>query len=155
VRLEVARVGRAHGLRGEVAVTFTSNRPERTMPGSRLYADDRPLVVLTAREHQNRWLVRFEGVEDRTQAEQLLGQVLTADALPGDEPAGDLWVHELIGCAVVDRDGCRVGVVESVEANPAHDLLVLDTGVLIPVVFVTEHCPGRVVVDVPDGLFEV
>ena len=60
-RLEVARVGRAHGLRGEVAVTFTSNRPERTEVGARLYAGDRELVITTARRHQGRWLVRFAG----------------------------------------------------------------------------------------------
>ena len=61
-RLEVGRVGRAHGLRGEVAVTFTSNRPERTAAGARLFAGDRELVIVAAREHQGRWLVQFEGV---------------------------------------------------------------------------------------------
>jgi 16S rRNA processing protein RimM len=44
--------------------------------------------------------------------------------------------------------------VVAVEANPAHDLLVLDDGALVPVVFVVEHTPGRVVVDPPAGLLE-
>jgi 16S rRNA processing protein RimM len=152
MRLEVARVGRAHGLRGEVAVTFTSNRPERTAPGARMYAADRELVVRSARQHQHRWLVHFDGVDDRTTAEQLLGVVLTAD--PIDDHA-ELWVHELVGAEVVDRAGTRIGTVTAVEANPAHDLLVLDTGPLVPIVFVVERDGGRIVVEVPDGLLEL
>jgi len=154
-RLEVARVGRAHGLRGEVAVTFTSNRPERTEVGARLYAGDRELVITTARRHQGRWLVRFAGIDDRTQAEHLLGAVLTGDVPDGDRAGAGLWVHEMIGCSVVDGDGRELGNVASVEANPAHDLLVLDGGALIPIVFVTEHTAGRITVDPPAGLLEL
>jgi 16S rRNA processing protein RimM len=152
MRLEVARVGRAHGLRGEVAVTFTSNRPERTAPGARMYAADRELVVRSARPHQHRWLVQFDGVDDRTAAERLLGVVLTAEAI---DDAAELWAHELVGAEVVDRAGTRIGTVTAVEANPAHDLLVLDTGALVPVVFVVERDDGRIVVEVPDGLLEL
>jgi 16S rRNA processing protein RimM len=152
MRLEVARVGRAHGLRGEVAVTYISNRPERTVPGTRLYAADRVLVVRSARPHQGRWLVHFDGVDDRTAAERLLGVVLTADAIDDD---AELWAHELVGAEVVDRAGARIGTVTAVEANPAHDLLVLDTGTLVPVVFVVERGDGRIVVEVPDGLLEL
>ena len=156
MRLEVARVGRAHGLRGEVAVTFISNRPERTTPGTRLYADERELVIRSVREHQHRWLVHFDGVDDRTAAERLLGQVLTADPLAdGADDDGALWVHELVGARVVDRAGAVLGTVTAVEANPAHDLLVLDGGTLIPVVFVVEQRDGRVVVELPDGLLEL
>ena len=154
-RLEVARVGRAHGLRGEVAVTFTSNRPERTEVGARLYCGDRELVITAARRHQGRWLVQFDDVRDRTQAEQLLGMVLTGDVIDDDDARDGLWVHEMIGCAVVDRDGRELGTVASVEANPAHDLLVLEGGGLIPIVFVTEHTAGRITVDPPAGLLEL
>ncbi len=155
MRLEVARVGRAHGLRGEVAVTFTSNRPERTASGARLYAGDRVLVVRSSRQHQKRWLVHFDGIDDRTQAELLLGQVLTADALDDDADIDALWVHDLIGAVVVDATGTSIGTVTAVEANPAHDLLVLDTGPLIPMVFVAQHGDGRVLVELPDGLLEL
>ncbi len=157
-RLEVGRVGRAHGLGGEVAVTFVSDRPERTTPGAVLFApkpdgEVQTLVVDTSRPHQDRWLLGFEGIEDRTAAEALRGVVLSADELPSD--ADELWVHELIGASVSDPDGNVIGEVASVEANPAHDLLVLADGVLIPVTFVVEHEPGRVVVDLPDGLLEL
>jgi 16S rRNA processing protein RimM len=157
-RLEVGRVGRAHGLGGEVAVTFVSDRTERTTPGAVLYvprADgtEQALVVETARPHQGRWLLGFAGIEDRTAAEALLGVVLRADELPSEPD--ELWVHELVGATVVQADGTVVGEVVAVQANPAHDLLVLADGVLIPVTFVVDHGPGRVVVDLPDGLLEL
>lgn len=169
-RLEVARIGRAHGLRGEVAVTFVSDRPERTEVGAALVLEPRsgeteaarPLVIASSRPHQGRWLVRFDGIDDRTAAEALRGRFLTAEPLPGTAPAPDggdaadtLWVHELVGARVREANGTERGIVTAVQANPAHDLLVLDSGALVPVTFVTEHGAGTVVVDVPDGLFEL
>jgi 16S rRNA processing protein RimM len=157
-RLVVGRVGRAHGLRGEVAVTFTSNRPERAQPGSVLFVGDRELVIDASRPHQGRMLVQFSGIDDRTAAEGLLGAELTADPLaPGDAELDDheLWVHEVVGAEVVDRDGAPVGRVTAVEANPAHDLLVLDGGVLVPMVFVVEQRDGVLVIDPPEGLLDL
>jgi 16S rRNA processing protein RimM len=156
-RLVVGRIGRAHGLRGEVAVRFSSNRPERAAPGALLYVGDRELVIATSRPHQGRVLVHFEGIEDRTAAEALQGLELTAVPL-GDEVELDddeLWVHEVVGAEVRDRDGAVVGRVVAVEANPAHDLLVLDGGTLVPMVFVVEQRDGVVVIDPPEGLFEL
>jgi 16S rRNA processing protein RimM len=152
VRLEVGRIGRAHGLRGEVLVTLTSDRAERLAPGAVLDTGGRDLVVHAARPHQHRWLVAFEGVADRTAAEQLQGVTLYADALPSEDD--ELWVHELIGATVRDSDGAPLGTVEAIEANPASDLLVLDGDRLIPLVFVVAHEPGTVTVDVPDGLWD-
>ena len=68
-RLVVGRVGRAHGLRGELAVRFSSNRPERSAVGAVLYAGERELVVAASRPHQGRMLVQFTGVDDRSAAE--------------------------------------------------------------------------------------
>jgi 16S rRNA processing protein RimM len=161
--LEVGRIGRAHGLRGEVAVTFLSDRPERVAPGSTFSARSegntpRELVIAESRRHQQRWLLHFEGVDDRDAAATLTGLVLYAPELPGHDE--ELWVHELVGASVVDMRGQALGTVAAIEANPAHDLLVLDAGALIPVTFVVEHGGDvqggrRVVVDVPDGLLEL
>ena len=158
--LEVGRIGRAHGLRGEVAVTFLSDRPERVAPGSVLSARSersdaaaRDLVIAESRRHQQRWLLRFEGVDDRDAAAELTGLVLFAPELPGHDE--ELWVHELVGAEVVDAHGRALGTVAAIEANPAHDLLVLESGALVPVTFVTEHEAGRVVVDVPEGLLDL
>lgn len=153
-RLEVGRVGRAHGLHGEVSVAPVTNRTERFAKGSVLYVGDRRLLVEAARPHHDRWLVRFAGIADRTTVERLRGSLLTADPLP-IAPEGEVWVHEVIGAEVFDRDGAALGRVASVEANPAHDLLVLDGGVLVPMVFIIEAEPGRVVVDLPEGLLDL
>jgi 16S rRNA processing protein RimM len=151
-RLEVGRIGRAHGLRGEVAVVLTSDRHERLAPGAELFVDDRSLVVASARPHQQRMLVRFEGIGDRTAAEALQGSILSAEPLPTE--ADELWVHELVGATVRDVAGTDLGVVEAIEANPASDLLVLDGNRLVPLTFVVTHEPGLITVDVPDGLFD-
>jgi 16S rRNA processing protein RimM len=150
--LEVGRIGRPHGLRGEVAVTFTTDRDERHEPGAVLYADGRTLVVETARPHQGRWLIRFAGVDDRDAAIALRGARLHAAPLDHDDD--QLFVHQLVGAELVDVAGRSHGRVVAVEANPAHDLLVLNDGTLVPVVFVVEHTAGRVVVDPPAGLLE-
>ncbi len=154
VRLEVGRVGRAHGLRGEVHVVAVTNRSERFAPGSRLFVDERELVVDSSRPSCSGWVVKFAGVNDRDAAEALRGSIVLGDA-PGDAPEGELWVHEVIGAEVRDRSGARIGIVDAVQANPAHDLLLLDTGALVPMVFVVEHEPGVVVVDLPDGLLDL
>ena len=133
-------------------MTFSTDRDERHAPGAVLYADERTLVVETARPHQGRWLIRFAGVTDRDAAIALRGARLHAPPLDHDDD--QLWVHELVGAELVDVAGHGHGHVVAVEANPAHDLLVLDDGTLVPVVFVVEHTAGRVVVDPPAGLLE-
>jgi len=153
-RLEVGRIGRAHGLRGEVSVTPVSNVVERFLPGSRLSIGDREYLIVSSRAQQGRFVVRFAGVDDRTAAEALRGRLVEAEPLP-NPPDGALWVHELIGSEVRDRAGSRLGRVVSVQANPAHDLLVLDDGALVPMVFVVSSDAGVVVIDAPPGLFEL
>ena len=152
-RLEVGRIGRAHGLRGEVAVSFISDRVERLAPGASLWIGDRELVVTSSRPHQQRWLVCFDGVNDRNEAEALQGEILRADALPADSE-DQFWVHELIGATVQDPSGATLGTVIAVEANPASDILVLDGDRLIPLIFVLSHTRGLVVVDPPAGLWD-
>ena len=70
------------------------------------------------------------------------------------KPDDVLWVHDLVGAHVVEADGTERGTVTAVEANPASDLLVLDTGGLVPLRFVVFHEAGRVVIDPPAGLFD-
>jgi len=152
-RLHVGRIGRAHGLRGEVSVALDSDRPERLARGSLLYGGERALTVVSARPHQHRWLVLFEGVTDREGAEALRGIELEAEPLPS--APDEVWVHELVGCEVRDPDGVVLGIVNAVEANPASDLIVLEDGTLIPLQFLVERGGGFVVVDPPDGLLEL
>lgn len=154
-RLEVGRVHKAHGLKGDVSISLITDRLERVQPGSRLFVGDvEHEVARSTRQPPNRWIVGFVGVDDRSGAEALRGAVLTAAPLDDDDDDGTLWVHQLIGAAVVLADGTQVGTVAAVQENPAHDLLVLDGGDLVPVVFVTDGSglPDRVVIDPPEGL---
>jgi 16S rRNA processing protein RimM len=149
--LDVGRIARAHGIKGEVVVDLVTDRAERVEPGSVLDTDRGPLTVVTSRPFKDGYLVRFEGYVTRNETETLRGLVLRAEALSdGDE----LWVHELIGSTVVEVDGTERGTVTAVEANPASDLLVLDSGALVPLNFVVSAGAGRIVVEVPAGLFE-
>ncbi len=150
--LEIGSVRKAHGLRGDVIVRLVTNRLERLAPRSVLETDGGPLTVAASRPYQGDHLVRFEGVGDRSQAEALRGVVLRAAAI---DDADELWIHQVIGCLVVDQAGVERGRVTSVLANPASDLLVLESGALVPMNFVERAEAGRVVVDVPDGLFEL
>ena len=150
--LQIGRIGRAHGLKGEVVVKLTTNREERLAPGSLLYVAGRELRVASSRAHDRHHLVRFDGIESREAAEAVANNDVFAP--PIDDP-DELWVHDLLGCRVIDQGGTDRGVVESVEANPASDLLVLDTGGLVPVRFVTDIADGRITVDTPAGLFDI
>lgn len=154
--LEVGRVDRSHGLRGEVVVDLVTNRLERLSPGSHLVArlpagGDRDLVVEASRPHGRRHIVLFETISSRDQSDALHGSVLLAEA---QAEAGELFVHELIGSQVVDTAGESRGVITSVEANPASDLLVVDDKWYVPARFVVSTDAGTVLVDAPDGLFE-
>ncbi len=152
--LLVGHVRKAHGLKGEVVVRLTTNRDERVAKGARLVVGDEELIVMSSRPKDTDFLVFFDGVTTRERAEELRGSELRSEPL--DDP-DELWVHELIGATVIDQDGVDRGEVAFVQSNPASDLLVLDSEILVPIVFVVQidAADGVVHVDVPDGLFEL
>lgn len=149
--LEVGRIGRAHGLRGELLVSLTTNVEDRLVPGAAFRAGDRVLVVEAARPHQGKWIVQFEGVPDRTSAEALSHQPILGERV---EDPDALWIHELIGSAVVGVDGVAHGRVVAVIDNPASDLLELESGALVPLTFVVGSTGGVITVDPPRGLLD-
>ena len=149
--LEVGRITRPHGVRGDVNVLLTTNRTERVAKGAVLHTADGPLTVRSSRPHKSGFIVTFEECGDRDAAEALRDTVLLGE--PIDDP-DELWVHDLIDAVVVDQDGVERGRVTQVLDNPASDILELDTGALVPVQFVTAVEPGtRIDVDVPEWLF--
>lgn len=154
--LEVGRIGRPHGVRGDVFIDLTTDRIERVAVGARLFVGDRWMTVEQSSPSNRRWRVHLAGIDDRTAAEHLTGRAVHAE--PIDDPEV-LWVHRLIGASVVDGTGAVRGRCVSVIDNPAADLLELDSGALVPATFVTsvdEGPHGTVIhVDPPDGLFEL
>lgn len=143
---------RPHGLAGDVVVDLWTDRTERVGVGVILSSDAGELRVEASRAHQDRFLVRFEGVGDRSRAETLRGLELRAAALHVD---GALWTHELVGARVLTVTGRDIGTVAALEPNPASDLLVLESGALVPLRFVTAFEPKvQVTVDIPEGLVD-
>ena len=154
--LEVGHVGRAHGIRGDVFLVLTTDRVERAAVGSRLWVRNRWIVVTQSSNASGKWRVHLEGVDDRTAAEALAGTPVLAE--PIEDPDA-LWVHHLIGATVIEENGIDRGRCTSVVANPAADLLELDSGALVPVTFVTAvDVSGGVpivTIEPPDGLFDL
>lgn len=150
--LEVGRVGRAHGVKGDVFVGLTTDRVERAAVGSRLWIGGAWRTVTASQPAKQRFRIHLDGVDDRDLAEGLSGEPIHAE--PIDDPDA-LWVHRLIGATVVDTDGTVRGVCTSIIDNPAADLLELDSGALVPANFIIAAVDGVVTVDPPEGLFEL
>jgi len=173
----VARVGRAHSLKGEVTVQLHTDEPAaRFVPGTTFTTDAPPgrvvpatLTLRSARSHNGTWLLAFEQVGDRTAAESLRGTRLllgggargAPEAPPG---SGDAWYeHDLVGLAAVTTQGEPVGTVSGLELGAAQDLLVLKLtgGRTAYIPFVSALVPdvdiegGRVVIAPPPGLLEL
>ncbi len=149
--LVIGKIGKPHGLRGEVYVDLVTDRHERLDPGSTLFVGERALTVAASQPVQTRWLVSFREVTDRTGAEALTNRELLAEPIADPEA---VWVHEVIGSRVVEVSGVDRGRCVGVIANPAHDILELESGALVPSVFVVSCVDGVTTIDPPDGLFE-
>lgn len=157
--LEVGRIGKPHGIGGDLFVGLSTDRLERLHTGSVLVArigsgprtSERELTVERSRPQGDRWVVHFAGVDTRTDAERLVNAVLTAE--PVEDPDA-LWVHDLIGSRVVDLAGRDHGTCVAVIDNPAHAILELSGGGLVPVPFVVSNVGGVITIDPPEGLFD-
>lgn len=161
-KLLAGEIGKPHGVSGEVYVIPISDDPRRFEPGSRLlHVDGRSLTVQSARTHRNRFLVKFAGIDTRTEAERLRGGLFVhADDLR-DLAEDEYWPHELIGCRVFEGDGEEVGEVTDVVPGAAHDFLSVRTAQgdrLVPlvgdIVVDVDLSTRRITVEPPAGLFE-
>ena len=148
----IGRIGRAHGIRGELNVEIRTDEPERRFaPGSTIICDGRALTVASSRHHSGRLVVAFTEVPDRTAAERLHGSILEAEVDETERPDDpeQFYDHQLVGLQVRGPDDALVGTVTSVVHLPEQDTLVVDADgreVLVP--FVTALVPT---VDVADG----
>jgi len=169
VDLVVGRIGRAHGIGGEVTVEVRTDDPAaRFAVGSRLRTDPAergPLTVTGARPRPGGLVVAFDGVFGRDAADALRGTLLVVDsaALPALEDPDEFYDHELVGLAAFLTDGRGLGTVAEIVHGPGGDLLVVraEDGQERLVPFVRAIVPavdvarGRVVVDPPPGLLEL
>ncbi|GAA1091711.1 ribosome maturation factor RimM [Tsukamurella sp. TY48] len=167
----IGRVAKSHGIRGEIVVDVRTDSPELRFADGAVLTGRRPrekntqtYTVAASREHSGRLLVRLEGVNDRTAADELRGTLFlidSADVIPSDDP-DEFYDHELEGLAVRTVDGEEVGVIAEVLHPPGGELLSVKAPdgreILIP--FVTAIVPtidvagGFVEVDAPEGLLD-
>ena len=165
----VGRIGRAHGVHGEVSVEPSTDEPERrfadgaplalqTPAGAAPRGTGRPasVTVRAARRDRSRLLVSFEEVADRTAAEALRGLVLVASVDRDETPedAEEFYDHHLLGLRVRTEAGAAVGEVSQVVHGPAQDLLgvLREDGHEVLVPFVSQLVPT---VDVPNATIVV
>jgi 16S rRNA processing protein RimM len=150
----VGRVGKPHGLKGDVFVLPETDHPGRFSGGADVYLDGVLRPVASSRMQDNRLVVRFESVPDRSAAEGIRGAVVT---IPESERRSldddEWWPDHLVGLRVYDHDGSDRGVIADVIEGVAQHRLVVDTGsgsVEIP--FVGALVP---VVDIEGGRVEL
>ena len=171
VEVVVGRIGKPHGLRGEVTVEVRTDEPERRFAnGAALRAEPRggsafaisTLTVSRTHWHGTTLLVSFEEIPDRNAAEAargvLLHTTIVADESPEDPE--EFYDHQLVGLVAHDLQGGVLGEVTGVVHGGAQDLLVVATpegrealvpfvAALVPEVDLTGR---RVVIDDRPGL---
>ncbi len=169
MQVVVARVGRPHGLAGEVSVEIRTDDPDRRLAAGTTLCTDPPaagpLRIAGGRVHGGRLLLRFDGVNDRTAAEGLRDVLLVVDVDPHERPddPDEFYDHQLIELSVRTVDGADVGVIDDVLHLPGQDLLSVrrpdGREVLVP--FVAAIVPkvdlagGFLAVDPPEGLLDL
>ncbi|MER5552653.1 ribosome maturation factor RimM [Streptomyces sp. NPDC002793] len=168
MQLVVARIGRAHGIKGEVTVEVRTDEPElRLGPGAVLATEPAqvgPLTIETGRVHSGRLLLRFDGVRDRTGAEALRNTLLIAEVDPAELPEDpeEFYDHQLMDLDVVLADGTEIGRITEITHLPSQDLFIVErpdgSEVMIP--FVEEIVAEidleeqRAVITPPPGLID-
>ncbi|QNE17556.1 ribosome maturation factor RimM [Kribbella qitaiheensis] len=140
----VGRIGRAHGLKGEVGVEVRTDEPDRRFAdGAKLVTTTKPprtLTIASSRWHSGRLLVKFEESPDRTAAELLRNLELQAEIGEDERPEDpeEYYDRELVGLSVRTTDGAEAGEVVDVIHLPSQDLLEIrrpaGNAVLVPLV---------------------
>ncbi|NNC76072.1 MAG: 16S rRNA processing protein RimM [Acidimicrobiia bacterium] len=165
-RISVGYVRRAHGIRGDVIVRPLTDFEGRFVAGSEFLTDESPsrsLRVTRAQDHKDGYLVHFDAVTSRNDAEALQGVTFTISASERrDLGENEFWPEDLQGMVAITPNGDRLGTVVGVVLGEAQDRLVVSTadGVEIevpfvdPIVSVVHPSGGHVVIDAPPGLFE-
>lgn len=165
----IARVVKARGIRGEVACIVETDFPERFLKLEQVTVwmpDDRRLRLNIENQwfHKDRVILKFEGYDTMTAAQNLAGgRLVIAEADLEPLADGQFFEHHVVGSVAVTIDGLKVGRVTKVMRTGGTDVLVLESDdgreLLIP--FADEICTDvdvrakRITIDPPDGLLDL
>lgn len=159
-RIEIGRISRVHGIRGEVVIAPHAPESDLLDRLPTLWIGGAARGVVRARSTPRGWLVQLAGVATRSDAEALRGQVVEVDRTALELDDDDVLLDDLIGCRVQRVDGTPWGTIAAIEGG-MQDRLVIHDGAVerqLPLVdeFVTDIDleAGVVTVDPPDGLPE-
>jgi 16S rRNA processing protein RimM len=173
MQLKIARLGKAHGVRGEVTVELLTDQPEeRFYPGAlfsllspapEFKELNRKLTLESAYLHNGKWILAFEAIENRNKVEELRNHFIAADIDVAHEGDGEdeFHVQQLIGLTAVDGEGNKLGEVKDILNLPGQDVVVINIDgkeKLVP--FVYEFVPTIdiankiMVINPPVGLLE-
>lgn len=176
VEVVIGRIGRPHGVGGEVVVKIRTDEPERRfVEGASIVAERerdgsrRSLVLESMRPQNDDLLVCFAGIDDRSAAEDIGGSLLMAQVAIADRPddEDEFYDHQLIGLEVVTTDGTSIGEVREVIHLPLQDALaVIDPSgrellfpfvaeIVIDVRVTDANGPGQVTIAAPEGLLDL
>ena len=141
MRLQVGRIGRAHGIQGEATIEVRTDDPaNRFEVGSKVSTDTfGDLLIISARDHNGTLLLGFKNITDRNGIEKLRDTLMYAEVdidAPGENP-DDYHVLQLIGCVAYLESGEKFGEISEVINLPGQDLLAIKSAageVLIPFV---------------------
>lgn len=172
MQLVIGRIGKAHGIRGEVNVSSRTDEPEERYAVGAVLATDPPergpLTVAAMRFASGRLVVRFREIPDRNAAESYQGTMLVVDAdqLPELDDEDEYYDHELIGMRAFTHDDSLVGVVIDVVHGAGGDTLVIKPAasggrreLLVPfvraIVPTIDRAARLIRLDPPEGLLEL
>lgn len=125
----VGRVVRPHGVRGTLLVEPISELIHSLEPGAEvlLEGQQQPTRVVYLRAHQDRYLLQVEDCNDRDEAEQYRGEEVLLTGEQAEElPEGTYYHWQIIGLAVVDESGGKLGNVARILETGANDVYVVE-----------------------------
>ena len=168
MKLAIARIGRPHGVKGEVTIELLTDLPEERFHLGAVVESDSPLYpsleISRVRIHQGIWMLTFKEISDRTKAERVRNSRLYAEIDIEEEIDDDgksFHIEELRGMEVLLVDGALIGKVVAVQNLPGQDLLEIETTTglrLIPMVhqFIKEIDTEKkcITVEIPEGLVD-
>ena len=122
----LGQIGAAHGVRGEVRLRSFTADPEAIAAYGPLETEDgRRVEIESLRAAKDHFVARLSGVADREAAERLTNARLYVprERLPRIDQPDEFYHADLIGLAVLDRAGARLGSVVGVHNFGAGDLI--------------------------------